>query len=361
MISRLTGPDDDHDTETLPLINDSRENTAVTGTFAGQSWAGQSSSRLSHPSSIILATTAFERFALYGITCNLPAFLGTNHHPVTLGLSASGIGLFVLLFTQLPYIGAFVAGTMADGSFGRFRVYLAALILQFVGSVLLLLSAVLEESEARADLSEPNRVLQFLAFTGLMCLGFGIACSSGTELPLGVDQYRPRANVSRDHNGPRAAMKFFARYFMAINIGATLSFTAVSFVQMNYHFMWGLLPVSVSYLASILCLVCFRKRLHRVAVRRSVLRSSLAVVLAAWRAKPATGERRTWRERALKSERFSEEEVEELARLGGVVVVLLSLVFYMAAYFQVGQKKEDYPLAPRPPTRRCYRLAHINK
>lgn len=327
--------------ESLPLLDNPKARGASVLSRPGPQLAVRRwRSFLSHPSTVVLATTGLQRFAFYGLTANLSAFLGTSNGQVSLGLDSETLELLVLLFSQLPFVGAFVGGTLADCLVKRFRVYLYALAFQLVGSLFLLVSAVLQQRGVQAVEKDPGdeshrRLLMFFVFAGLSCLAIGIALSSGTDVPLGVDQYQP--GVHEYEAGAKNAMKYFPRYYFVINVASMLSYTVLSFVQMNYNFAWGFTPIVVSYLAAIFCLLGFRRKIYEAPISRSdsALYSVYAMAREAWRTKPASSERLSWEERAVYNGKLTAEKIRELRRLGGVVGVLLSLVFYMATYFQV--------------------------
>lgn len=319
-----------------------------------------------HPSFVILVVTAFERFALYGVLCNIDLFLDLGNLP-SLGLSSQRLSITLLLALRLPYIGAFLAGALADSKFGRYKVFFVSLILQLFGSVCLLLSAIFEEhKKAGEPRSEAHdRLIQALVYSGLTMIALGLSSSSGTEIPLGVDQYRPGLGRYQGAQGPQEAAVFFHRYYFTVNCGTFLSYTVLSFVQVNESFVVGLAPTCIAYVAAVTVLHVFRHRLSEARVGESTLHTACAVVKHALKAKwsgksnrrdidRAQGERETlllhdvalnnggsWLDKA-KSAGFTQREIVDVRKLGWVTAVLLSLSFYLTSLLQVRARRHRH-------------------
>ena len=198
---------------------------------------------------ILLVVVGLERLALSGIQVNVGNFFfsgtsGSSGSPI--GVSPQTTTVILILFTKLPYIGASIAGTIADCRFGRYKVFLCSLVLQFVGSLCLFAAAMMEERHIYRDdtSSSYDDVIQGLVISGLILIALGLAGSSGTEIPLGVDQFQGEGNEK--------ASSFFYCYYFSVNVAATISYVILSFIQVNYSFPGGISPSCVAYLAACL-------------------------------------------------------------------------------------------------------------
>ena len=227
-----------------------------------------------HPAYVIVIVTLLERACDLSVRANLVQFL--EYHRF-LGWHTTIATILVLVSTKVTMIGAVASGFLADSYLGRYKVLLGSLILQFLGSAMLAAAAVLE-SNIISD-HEYEKEFRALVIVGVMLFGFGVAGAYGTEIPLGIDQYKPEEQMK--------AQNFFPLYYWSMNVGCLIASTAVSMVQVNYHAIGYCVSPAFSLLSIILLLAC-RKQLRQQETRKSTLSLVFAVCREAvhvWRRK----------------------------------------------------------------------------
>ena len=310
------------------------------------------------PVSSILMAISMESFGRYSILCNLVLFLD-----YWMRLSSEKAAMTTLAVIGTGYFLAVVAGVLADARLGRFKTYRLSLVLQLCGSLFLLASSLCAEYVSRI-MDERATWIKALAFIGLALVGLGVACSYASVIPLGVDQYR------LDGGGVAAAAGFFPRYYWFVNAGALLSYTFVSFLEINKGFHFGFICSCAGYCAALLCLQVGWKQLQLMPPLGSPLRTVWEVLREAFRRRrrlrsdsleepltenvrislsagntssrpqsplPAEIARSGWLERAKLSfgGNCADWKVDEVRMLGRLAAVLLTLTVYLTAYSQV--------------------------
>ena len=231
-----------------------------------------------HPVYVILIATLLEKACDLSVRVNLVQFL--EYHRF-LGWHTTTATAVALVSTKATTMGAVASGFLADSYLGRYKVLLGSLILQFLGSASLGAAAVLE-SHVIND-SEYKIEFSALVIGGLMLFGFGVAGAYGTEIPLGIDQYKPEVSGEEQMK----AQQFFALYYWFLNVGGLIAISAVSMVQVNYRAIGFCISPVFSLLSIILLLAC-RKQLQKKETRKSSLKLVFAVCREAvrvWRRK----------------------------------------------------------------------------
>ncbi|XP_065199178.1 solute carrier family 15 member 4-like [Sycon ciliatum] len=238
--------------ETQPLTGRAGRFTAITSRSTNEEGtSNRSRGGAWHPSYTILAVALLERIGRAGIIINLVQYL--EYHSF-LEWSTADTTIAALLCTKLSFMGAVFSGLLADTLFGHYRVLLASLVLQFVGSLLLLAATVEEFESQRDDVHQGS--FEGLVTSGLVLFGLGVAGCSGTEIPLGVSQHALRGETEQK------AKSFFPRYYWFQNVGAVLGVSVIGTVQVqakhNLHVYGYVLPPVFFFLSIVTFLVLNR-------------------------------------------------------------------------------------------------------
>lgn len=199
--------------------------------------------KLWHPAYIILITAMFERIGSMGVRANLVQFLEYHGFLEWSTTEATMATLMATNFAQLLAVGA---GYLADSYFGRFTVTMLAIISQFAGAMLLMGAAILEKQVLDDD--QHVDTFRGLVITGLVLFGIGFGSASGTEIPLGIDQYEEAEQLE--------ANKFFPLYYWFVNIGSVIGLSGISVVQVNWHVLGYALPPAAILLSAALLFAC---------------------------------------------------------------------------------------------------------
>ncbi|KAF3496469.1 hypothetical protein DY000_02055341 [Brassica cretica] len=181
----------------------------------------------------IIGVEVAERFAYFGIACNLINYL-TGPLGQSTAAAAVNVNTWSGTASMLPILGAFVA----DAYLGRYRTILAASLIYILGLGLLTLSASLiltGESEQRVNVSaKPSVSVNILFFCSLYLVAIGQGGHKPCVQAFGADQFDsgdPKEVISRG--------SFFNWWFLSLSAGISLSIIVVAYVQDNVSWAYG--------------------------------------------------------------------------------------------------------------------------
>ncbi|KAL4599551.1 hypothetical protein ACB092_11G134800 [Castanea dentata] len=235
----------------------------------------------------IIGVEVAERFAFYGISCNLIMYL-TEQLGQSTATAAENINTWSGTASLLPLLGAFVA----DSYLGRYRTIIIASCIYILGLGLLTLSAMLpsistsnymDTSKVRLGSSELQVNLLFISL-------YLVAVGQGGHKPcvqaFGADQFDGEDLVEC-----RAKSSFFNWWYFGVCAGSSVAMLIVSFVQENLS--WGLgfgIPCVVMVIALGVFLLGTRTYRYSIKeVKSPFVRIGQVFVTAIknWRAKPS--------------------------------------------------------------------------
>ncbi|XP_075646041.1 protein NRT1/ PTR FAMILY 5.10-like isoform X1 [Castanea sativa] len=235
----------------------------------------------------IIGVEVAERFAYYGISCNLIMYL-TEQLGQSTATAAENINTWSGTASLLPLLGAFVA----DSYLGRYRTIIIASCIYVLGLGLLTLSAMLpsistsnymDTSKVRLGSSELQVNLLFISL-------YLVAVGQGGHKPcvqaFGADQFDGEDLVEC-----RAKSSFFNWWYFGVCAGSSVAMLIVSFVQENLS--WGLgfgIPCVVMVIALGVFLLGTRTYRYSIKeVKSPFVRIGQVFVTAIknWRAKPS--------------------------------------------------------------------------
>ncbi|KFK44351.1 hypothetical protein AALP_AA1G246300 [Arabis alpina] len=181
----------------------------------------------------IIGVEVAERFAYFGIACNLITYL-TGPLGQSTATAAVNVNTWSGTASMLPILGAFVA----DAYLGRYRTILAASLIYIVGLGLLTLSAsliIMGLSEQSKDVSaKPSFWVNVLFFCSLYLVAIGQGGHKPCVQAFGADQFDsedPKEVISRG--------SFFNWWFLSLSVGISLSIILVAYVQENVNWAFG--------------------------------------------------------------------------------------------------------------------------
>ncbi|CAH2033629.1 unnamed protein product [Thlaspi arvense] len=197
--------------------------------------AGKSSTGGWRSAWFIIGVEVAERFAYFGIACNLITYL-TGPLGQSTATAAVNVNTWSGTASMLPILGAFVA----DAHLGRYRTILVASLIYILGLGLLTLSASLilmglSDSEQRIDASaKPSFWVNILFFCSLYLVAIGQGGHKPCVQAFGADQFDsgdPKEVISRG--------SFFNWWFLSLSAGISLSIIVVAYVQDNVNWAFG--------------------------------------------------------------------------------------------------------------------------
>ncbi|KAM3685140.1 hypothetical protein ACJW31_11G095700 [Castanea mollissima] len=235
----------------------------------------------------IIGVEVAERFAYYGISCNLIMYL-TEQLGQSTATAAENINTWSGTASLLPLLGAFVA----DSYLGRYRTVIIASFIYILGLGLLTLSAMLP-SITTSNYMGTNKVrlgsseLQVnLLFISLYLVAVGQGGHKPCVQAFGADQFDGEDPVEC-----RAKSSFFNWWYFGVCAGSSVAMLIISFVQENLS--WGLgfgIPCVVMVIALGVFLLGTRTYRYSIKeVKSPFVRIGQVFVTAIknWRAKPS--------------------------------------------------------------------------
>ncbi|BFG37601.1 hypothetical protein CerSpe_238750 [Prunus speciosa] len=198
----------------------------------------------------IIGVEVAERFAYYGISCNLITFL-TGPLGQSTATAAENVNIWSGTASLLPLLGAFVA----DSFLGRYRTIICASLLYILGLGLLTLSAVLP-SLTGSDCQKINQSTSCSSQFQVLFFFFSlylVAVAQGGHKPcvqaFGADQF----DVS-DPEECKAKSSFFNWWYFSLCFGTTFTLLLLTYIQDNLS--WGL-GFGIPCVAMVLALFIF--------------------------------------------------------------------------------------------------------
>lgn len=285
-----------------------------------------------------------------------------------------------LFFFGVCFVMSLVGGWLADSILGRFKAILLSFIIYITGySLMPVLSSSSEPEISRQDnatlpavcglpnysvrqnvpgignatndnnpFDEPCAWLIYIALT-IIAVGTGFVKAS--IAPFGCDQ------VAR--GGQQVTLSFFNWFYWAVNMGALIGLTVITYVQQQHSFFYG-------YLSAVICLglalLLFAIGRCFFVVRPpdgSVLANIFRIIREAWRRKRQRGHARHVAARNLDGHRIDEADpsearlsfldyakhrhggcfhdalVDDVKELKKVICVFAVLIPYWLVYFQM--------------------------
>ncbi|KAG2700453.1 hypothetical protein I3843_07G230900 [Carya illinoinensis] len=224
----------------------------------------------------LIGVEVAERFAYFGISCNLITYL-TGPLGQSTATAAENVNAWSGTAQLLPLLGAF----LADSILGRYRTIIIASVIYILGLGLLTLSAGLVSTESHgrgrpmlpslsnSDYTDPTKRMssspQLLEILFLFSL-YLVAVGQGGQKPcvqaFGADQFD-----GADPKESKAKSSFFNWWFFAVCSGAVLTVLVSSYIQDNLSWSLGFGALCIIMIAG-LCLFLFGTRTYRYSVRR---------------------------------------------------------------------------------------------
>ncbi|KAL4599559.1 hypothetical protein ACB092_11G135100 [Castanea dentata] len=203
-----------------------------------------------------------ERFAYYGISCNLIMYL-TEQLGQSTATAAENVNTWLGMASLLPLLGAFAA----DSYLGRYRTIIIASCIYILGLTLLTLSAMLTSINTSNNMGM-NKVtlgsseLQVILFFISLYL---VAVAQGGHKPciqaFGADQFDVEDPVEC-----RAKSSFFNWWYFGLCSGSAVATLIISYVQENLS--WGLgFGISCVVMVIALCLFLLGARTYRYSIK----------------------------------------------------------------------------------------------
>jgi dipeptide/tripeptide permease len=219
-----------------------------------------------------------ERLAAFGIGLNLVTYLVSNLH-LEVAFSAN----VVTNYLGTAYLTCLLGGYVADTYIGRFWTILLGAVLQFAGMVVLTLSATLPGFRLPPCSGvgcQPARGWDMaILYAGLYLVAVGTGGIKSSVSALGADQFD-----DTDLRERKLKSGYFNWFFMAIEVGAVLSVTALIYVQIRLGRGWGFGVTAAAMLVAIAVLVAgaplYR---YQATLEGSTLSQVARVVAAAFR------------------------------------------------------------------------------
>ncbi|CAA7027237.1 unnamed protein product [Microthlaspi erraticum] len=181
----------------------------------------------------IIGVEVGERFAYFGIACNLITYL-TGPLGQSTATAAVNVNTWSGTASILPILGA----SVADAYLGRYRTILVASLIYILGLGLLTLSAsfiIIGLAEQSNDVSaKPSYWVNILFFCSLYLVAIGQGGHKPCVQAFGADQFDsedPKEVISRG--------SFFNWWFLSLSAGISLSIIVVAYVQDSVNWAFG--------------------------------------------------------------------------------------------------------------------------
>ncbi|EOA37552.1 hypothetical protein CARUB_v10011811mg [Capsella rubella] len=204
----------------------------------------------------IIGVEVAERFAYFGIACNLITYL-TGPLGQSTATAAVNVNTWSGTASMLPILGAFVA----DAYLGRYRTILVASLIYILGLGLLTLSAsliIMGISEQRNGASaKPSFWVNILFFCSLYLVAIGQGGHKPCVQAFGADQFD-----AEDPKEVIARGSFFNWWFLSLSAGISLSIIVVAYVQENVNWAYGF-GIPCLFMVMALAIFLLGKKIYR--------------------------------------------------------------------------------------------------
>ncbi|KAL1225822.1 Protein NRT1/ PTR FAMILY 5.15 [Cardamine amara subsp. amara] len=210
----------------------------------------------------IIGVEVAERFAYFGIACNLITYL-TGPLGQSTATAAVNVNTWSGTASMLPILGAFVA----DAYLGRYRTILVASLIYILGLGLLTLSAsliIMGLSEQRNEASaKPSFWVNILFFCSLYLVAIGQGGHKPCVQAFGADQFD-----AEDPKEVIARGSFFNWWFSSLSAGISLSIIVVAYVQDNVNWAFGF-GIPCLFMVMALAIFLLGRKIYRYPQRHS--------------------------------------------------------------------------------------------
>ncbi|BFI30196.1 protein MpNPF11 [Marchantia polymorpha subsp. ruderalis] len=225
----------------------------------------------------ILGPETCEKLAVGGIVINLVPFLTGQLH-----LSSSYSANLVTTYQGTSYIFTLLGGFVADAMLGRFLVTTGASVIQFLGLLMLTLSATfpfLKPKECAGDNCQPQTGTPLIVtYISLYLIALGTGGIKACASPFGADQFDPHHEQEK-----KSLNGFFSWYFFTITCGAFFAVTVLVYIQDHVGREWGYLIPTVCMLLVIVAFIMARRLYRYKAPKGSPLTLIAQVFVSAYK------------------------------------------------------------------------------
>ncbi|XP_046363079.2 solute carrier family 15 member 4-like [Haliotis rufescens] len=273
----------------------------------------------------ILTVEMCERLTYYSVTANQMLF-STSILQLSAPLAVKIHQVFAGTSLILPLFGGYIADCMS----GRYNAILGSGFIYVVGLVLIPASAMdyrplfcTDEDGSQFDLDLTTRRVYY--YIALVCIAVGTGGIKATVGPFGAQQV--------EEYGKGAVRSFFNWFYWFINVGSTIAFTAVAYVQQDISFTWGYVIPLISMVTSLFFLVVTRGFYRHIPPGESSVKLALGVVHEAVRRR-GDGQPFFQSPRKRYGGSYDDETVSGVIAFGKVLLLLLPLAGFGACYFQ---------------------------
>ncbi|XP_050209248.1 protein NRT1/ PTR FAMILY 5.14-like isoform X2 [Mercurialis annua] len=216
--------------------------------------------------SFIIAVEVAERFAYFGISCNLITYL-TTYLGQSTATAAENVNIWSGTSTLLPLVGAVVA----DSFLGRYCTIILASFVYILGLSLLTLSAALtsqnitkcRNSENKTS-CEPPRYQVMLFFLSLYLVAVGQGGHKPNVQAFGADQFdgkHPKEKIAKN--------SFFNWWLFSLSFGIAFTFIALVYIQENLNWVLGFGIPCIALLAALLIFL-IGSRTYRYSDKKNI-------------------------------------------------------------------------------------------
>lgn len=207
-------------------------------------------------SAFIIITELCERIAFYGFQGSLVLYMTRELH-MSSGAADAHVSTWNGACFVTPLLGAWIADTHT----GRYRTILAFGMLYLLGLIAICITA---------QKSMSNGTAFFISLYVIALATGGIKPNVST---FGADQFMPHTIA-----GVRSKQKFFSWFYMAINVGALIAFTAVAYLCQNVSFSVGYMVPALLLVVALVLFRCGKNRYYMEPVKDFMLGTFVAIV-----------------------------------------------------------------------------------
>ena len=243
---------------------------------------------------------------------------------------------FLYFFVGTCYVLPLFGGWLADSVSGKFLAILIGVIVYLIGAILISLGSF--DSTVSWDgqhLVLDKTFKRGFFLCGLFLVAIGTGGIKANVSPFGADQV--------SNKGPKAVQTFFIWFYFFINIGSSISFSIVVYVQQNISYFYGFLIPTLSILIT---LVIFLSGKNNYTIRPptgSILSTIMKIVKEALKKyrRPTLScvSVPHWLDRAKTcyGGSYGDCEVEDVKKICRLIPIFVTLILYWTVYNQVNR------------------------
>ncbi|KAK6968606.1 solute carrier family 15 member 4 isoform X2 [Biomphalaria glabrata] len=310
----------------------------------------------------ILSSVVLERISFYGLTGNLVLFLNKNPF---LWESYNAMNAMFLFF-GITYITSLIGGWIADSCLGRFKFMLLAFVIYGLGYALLPCVALNSDENASTELlpgicqqsnstATANNLFEekcaWLIILTLIIVGIGAGLLKSSIVPFGSEQ------LSR--SSQQTQLSFFNWFYWCVNFGSFVGLGGVTYIQQQKSFKIGYIIGAATLGMS--CIIFIMGRCFYVCrvPDGSMLTNIFRIIREAWKRNKQLQRLRSLHQKSASEghghiESTHEEKigfldhakhryggsfhnslVDDVKKLGVVLLVFAVLIPYWIVYFQM--------------------------